>query len=393
MRSPTIRLIYLGTFFISLRFFAAIQVIYFAQVTGSYALAMSVLATSTIAQACTELPTGILSDTLGRSRTALLSTLAALGSVTLYALGTTYWLLLAGAAVEGLGRALASGNGEALMYDALRDSGNEGRYHHAIGRARAIEALGFGLAALIGGVIASRSLGLALWLSVLTQAIAVAITLRIPEPSSARRTELNPYRHLREAVVAFRQNPRLRRLTLAQSWSEAWGESSYQFSATFLQTVLPLWGIGVMRAATDILSAIGFYYSGAVIDRFGPFRALVGRFMGDRAVLLLAYGVPGPWSAVLMAATALTYGPAQVAQGTLLQREFTSHQRATMGSLDALATSLGLAVVSVAIGLAADRGGPRNVLILAQILLLPVLAIYWQLFQRKPHREVASPKA
>ena len=200
MHSPTIRLIYLGTFFISLRFFAAIQVIYFARVTGSYTLAMSLFAASTITQACAELPTGVLSDTLGRSRTALLSTLAALSSVTLYALGTGYWFLLAGAVVEGLGRALGSGNSEALLYDALRDGGEEGRYHHAIGRARAIEAAGFGLAALLGGVIASHSIGLALWLSVLTQAIAVAITLRIIEPASASRSTLNPYRHLRGAV-------------------------------------------------------------------------------------------------------------------------------------------------------------------------------------------------
>ncbi len=383
MISPTIRLIYLGTFFVSLRFFAAVQVIYFAQVTGSYALAMSLFAASTITQACAELPTGVFSDTLGRSRTALLSTLAALGSVTLYALGAGYWLLLAGAVIEGLGRALGSGNSEALMYDALRDIGQEGRYHHAIGRARAIEAAGFGLAALLGGVIAGRSISLALWLSVFTQTIAVAITLRLAEPASASRSALNPYRHLREAATAFRQNPRLRLLTLAQTWSEALGESSFQFSPIFLQTLLPLWGIGVMRSATNLLSAAGFYFSGAIIDRLGALRALVGRFLGDRVLMLLAYGLPGPWSAVILTITALTYGPAQVAQGTLTQREFNPQQRATMGSLDALAGSLGLATISVAIGLIADRIGPRNVLLLAQVLLLPVIVIYWRLFHHE----------
>jgi len=150
-------------------------------------------------------------------------------------------------------------------------------------------------------------------------------------------------------------------------------------AAPVTRALTALWGIGVLRAATNLLSAAGFYVSGAAIDRLGALRALVGRFVGDRALMLLAYGVPGPWSAVLLTATALTYGPAQVAQGTLLQREFTHQQRATLGSLDALVGSIGLAVVSVAIGVVADRLGPRNVLLLAQVLLLPVSAIYWRL--------------
>jgi hypothetical protein len=280
-----------------------------------------------------------------------------------------------------------------LLYDALRDAGQEGRYHHAIGRLGAIEAAGFGLAALAGGVIASRSIGLALWLSVLTQALAFVVALRVTEPASMSRATLNPYGHLREAAAAFGKNSRLRLLTLAQTWSEALGESSYQFSPIFLQTILPLWGIGVMRSAMDLLSATGFYLSGAVIDRLGALRALVGRFLGDRALMLLAYGAPGPWSPVLLAVTALTYGSAQVAQGTLTQREFTHQQRATMGSLDALVGSIGLAAVSVAIGFIADRIGPRNVLLLAQVLLLPVIAIYWRLFRhygQRPGGAVAS---
>ncbi len=104
-----------------------------------------------------------------------------------------------------------------------------------------------------------------------------------------------------------------------------------------------------------MLSAAGFYFSGAIIDRLGALRALVGRFLGDRVLMLLAYGLPGPWSAVLLTITALTYGPAQVAQGTLTQREFNPQQRATMGSLDALAGSLGL-VLRFAIACRVEAG-------------------------------------
>ena len=45
-------------------------------------------------------------------------------------------------------------------------------------------------------------------------------------------------------------------------------------------------------------------------------------------------------SPLLMSSTSLSYGVATVAENGLMQKEFTSHQRATMGSLNSLAGSL-----------------------------------------------------
>jgi len=55
-------------------------------------------------------------------------------------------------------------------------------------------------------------------------------------------------------------------------------------------------------------------------------------------------------SPILMVFTSLIYGIGQVSQKTLLQKEFTDHQRATMGSLDSLLGSIMFAIVSVSIG-------------------------------------------
>jgi len=57
-----------------------------------------------------------------------------------------------------------------------------------------------------------------------------------------------------------------------------------------------------------------------------------------------------------------------------------------MGSLDALVGSIGLAVGDEADGDGDDRIGPRNVLLLAQVLLLPVIAIYWRIFHHYGQR-------
>lgn len=64
-------------------------------------------------------------------------------------------------------------------------------------------------------------------------------------------------------------------------------------------------------------------------------------------------------------------------------RHFTDKQRATMGSLNSITLSLGFAIGSVAVGYVADIFGPAKTLLGAQILLLPVLLLYWKMFKHE----------
>jgi MFS family permease len=54
------------SFWFCLRFFAVVAVLYFAHVTHSYTLAVSVLVVTRVAQGVFEVPTGVLSDRWGR---------------------------------------------------------------------------------------------------------------------------------------------------------------------------------------------------------------------------------------------------------------------------------------------------------------------------------------
>lgn len=105
-----VRILSLVNLLTGLRFFAAIQIIYFAQITNSYALAMSVFSISAFAQSLLEIPTGIFSDVFGRRRTTIMCAFSGFLSVTLFAIGHMYLFLFLGAIMEGLARALGSGN-------------------------------------------------------------------------------------------------------------------------------------------------------------------------------------------------------------------------------------------------------------------------------------------
>ncbi|MEK7518010.1 MAG: hypothetical protein AAB583_05695 [Patescibacteria group bacterium] len=88
-------------------------------------------------------------------------------------------------------------------------------------------------------------------------------------------------------------------------------------------------------------------------------------------------------SPLLMSSTSLFYGVTSVAKNSLLQKEFRDEQRTTMGSLDAFAGNLFYAMVAFLLGFVADILSPAKGLLIIQILLIPVLFIYWKLLKYK----------
>lgn len=110
-----VRLLAWFNFFTDFRPYAPIAILYFAQVSGSYALGMSVFSAVMLAQSLFEVPTGVFSDLIGRKKTIVCGALAGVLSLVCYATGGTYIVLLAGAAFEGLARAFYSGNNDALL--------------------------------------------------------------------------------------------------------------------------------------------------------------------------------------------------------------------------------------------------------------------------------------
>jgi predicted MFS family arabinose efflux permease len=82
-----------------------------------------------------------------------------------------------------------------------------------------------------------------------------------------------------------------------------------------------------------------------------------------------------------MTTSSLFFGTGTVAQSSLLQKEFTHEQRATMGSLNSLASNLLFGVMAIILGFVADKIGPAKALLLTTIAGIPVLYIYLKLFK------------
>jgi MFS family permease len=365
-------------FLIGLSLWWPIAAIYLAQVSGSYALGLSVFSIEMVSSAVLEIPTGIFSDLIGRKQTTILAGIFDLLGMIAYAIGINYGVLMIGAVGRGLARALYSGNNEALLYDSLNKSQRRAELEKWIGYVNGAEQGALGMAAIVGGLLAAKSMSLVVWLSVIPLILNLIASFGLDEVESETKGEGNVFSHLKEAWKNFIVNKKIRWLSLSEIVGFGLGEAGFQFSPVFVASLWPLWAIGVARMLANIGAAIGFGISGVLIKKFTSVKILMFEQVSSKFLSLAAFIFPTALSPVLLSSTSLMYGPSTVAQRSLLQKEFSDKQRATMGSINSLGKSLFYAMALLGLGLVADIKGPRIALILGQIIGIISIWMTWK---------------
>jgi MFS family permease len=366
------------------RVYAPIMVVYFAQVTGSFALGTLLFSIAKIASSAFEVPTGIYSDFIGRRFTLLFGQLASVLSIALYALGHGFAVLAAGAVLEGLAFSFFSGNNEALLFDTLKGEGLERDYPEWQGRLSALFQLSLATSAAVA--LAALWMGVSFravfTLSLAPQAAGLLFAALIVEPErGGDEFPMNVFSHLREAFAGFARDVRLRDLSLTSMLGFAIGESKHMFHPAFFALLWPAWALGLAGVLVHGLAAFGFRIGGGFVRRFGELRVLVGASFGSIVAGVSAVAIPTVASPAIISMASIFFGPAMVSQGSLMQKGFTDAQRATMASLISLGGNLLFAIAVFAIGWLADRLGTRIALLTAEILSIPVTLLYWRLYR------------
>jgi MFS family permease len=291
--------------------------------------------------------------------------------------------------LEGLSAALYSGNNDALLYESLAATGDEQNYQEHYGKVTSMLSFSAAVAVVLGAIIAYRSFPLALWLSLIPQLLCVIIASQFIEPPMRQKRTEGIASHIKEALRYFVTNRKLRLLSIAGIMDVSIANVSLRFRPVFFQTLWPVWAIGFARVIQYSGQALSFRASGKILNRFRAIKVLIFNKSVSSSVTLLALLFPTGISPILLSSSGFLYGPYAVASNTLLQREFTDRQRATMASINSFLGSILFAIFGAIFGIFADRVGPATSLLIAQVLLLPTILIYWLVFHaEKQHKPV-----
>lgn len=379
---PNVRLLTWFNFCLDFRIYSPIAILYFAQTTGSFALGLSVFSIVMLASSVFELPTGIFSDLIGRKMTMVLGALASILAIVFYAVGGSFGILIVGAICEGLSRAFFSGNQEALLYDSLKETGAEQHFAEVQGKAFSMFQWALAISAGLSSALGSQPFQVLMWLSVIPQVIGFFFTLRLQEPKvHTDKIKTNVFSHLKESLAHFRKNKKLRTITLAKVFDYGIGESLHQFSPAFIATLWPTWAIGLARVASHVSAAFGFRFAGKLIKKFGEANVLIWSNTFNFLLSIITVGYPTVLTPLLNGLCSFPFGLSIVSQSSLLQKEFTDHQRATMGSLVTFFGSIFFAVFAVLFGLYADAFGSQITILTGVTLLFCIVPLYRSLLK------------
>ncbi len=134
-----------------------------------------------------EIPTGVAADRFGRKFSLGLGGIVTALAVVLYGSLARFEVFLLGEFLFAMGVAFISGADDALLYDALKESGQEQESKKVFGSARSFELSAMFLSALLGGFVASKfGLNAPMYLSFIPFFLATITAFLIKEP---RRSE------------------------------------------------------------------------------------------------------------------------------------------------------------------------------------------------------------
>lgn len=374
-----IKLLRWHSFFTDFTLWAPLGIIYFSKISGSYTLGISIFSITMISSALFELPTGVFSDKYGRVKTLIFGSLSYLIGGIFYAIGLNYWILLIGAVFSGLGRAFYSGNNDALLYDNLAQNNNIDDFAEYNGKIGSMSQWALGISGLFGGIIAYFSFPALMWISVIPLLVCYILSTKLKEVRQIEDNSDNIFIHIKIALKNFISNAKLRLISLADIISFGLGEAGWNFRSAFIATIWPVWAIGIAQVLCNVGSAISFHFSGKALKKVNPINVLIFKINLNGFVNITALLLSNIISPILFSINSFFYGIGQVSKNKLLQDEFTTRQRATMGSLNSLAGSIFYSIFTIILGLLADNFGPKNALIIQSILVFSVLYFYFSL--------------
>ncbi len=341
---------------------ATLVIIYFEQITHSYAIAMAVFSVCSLVTTAAEIPTGIVSDKIGRRKTLLWAGITILFCFILWALAgqmQSVWMLFAGAFLWGVSNAFLSGTDEALMYETMEEIGQADDFDTLFAKSSGWNQIGLGVSALFAAVITYfYSLQALAWLSVLPIAGQLVIAYLYKEPRKKIQRETSSFKHFLIAFRKLKRNKRLRFYALIEMVNSAVGFASHRFESAYFNTLIAEWAINLVRFFKQMCGTVSFFLVPHV-KKLGLVRLFFGSMAANVVIRTIGICFNNVLTPFVMAAVNLFYGTEKTSSATILQKEFSAAQRATMKSIISFMSGINQAVIMYLFGVLADVSSPR----------------------------------
>ena len=233
-----------------------------------------------------EVPSGYLSDTLGRRLTLLISAVSAIFAYALFFLGGSFGVFVLAQIGLAASMAFRSGTDTSFHYDLLKCLGREDAYPQREARIMRNVFIASAGAALLGGAVSIFALRAAYGLSLLAACVAFVLVLLFAEPDrevSTARQASGFFLQIR-ACLAYLGQPVLGWLMLFSVFMTVVNHIPYEFYQPYIQL---LGG----EASTPLLTGLHTALTMGIAAWFARQSIRLRDYLGTRSALMLSAGV------------------------------------------------------------------------------------------------------
>jgi len=344
-----------------------ILIIYVSLVLKSYTLALSLLTIQLISSSILEIPTGILSDKIGRKQTCVLGGIFGVLEYIAFTIGgiyESYFIFSLGALFGGICLSFFSGNNHALLFESLKELKKKNHYHTVLGKTSSMLQLALGISAILGGAVAEKSFLMVFVISTIARFITLIITLFFVEPKKIQKSQNTSFSHFIKAVKTLIQNKKLVNISIGDTINYTTGYISHMLQPVFFQSLISLSFIGILRGLKHATGFFSFWFAGKIINKFGNIKTLIFGTTFNKINNLVSLIMNNTISPILMSCGNLFFGTTQIAKENIYQHSFSDQERATTGSVVSFLKNLSYGICTLLTGILADIVGVRTTLII-----------------------------
>lgn len=362
-------------------------VLYFEQLTGSIALAMSIFTIQSLIAASLEIPTGMLSDHISRKKLLITYPVCFLLAYVCWIVAYyhySYALLVVGAAFWGLATSISTGTFEAFVYETCREA--KVKYHEIFARMQTWRKFMSGSTAVLGGIVAYFfGYVYCAWGTVFAMTVLTIISCFYVEPKTKKIEKKQTFWQETKAVFTHFKNTKPLKVLLAPCFLNVGiSDAAERFENKFFAGFVGEWLLGIVRLLREWSMMLGFYFSKSIIAKLGFKTTIIGAQSGVFIVQFAALLLNSVLTPFLLVSTRFFTGISDTVKNQLLQDHYLDKHRATMESLISIGNSLSIAIFAFLIGIVAESVSPLAAMMMTVCLRPISVIIYAYLFKIMP---------
>ena len=307
-----------------------------------------------------EVPSGYLSDRLGRKLTLTIGNICAFLGFVIYSASYDFYHFLAAEIVLAVGGSFISGTDSALIYDTLLEMDQPERYQKMEGRYQATGNFSEAAASVAGGFLALVSLRMPFYVYTAITFLAIPLCLSLVEPSKHRNAGSGEELRKLPAILryAMHEHPQVKWLIVYASFLGASTLTLVWFIQPYLRDAgLPLYLFGIVWAGLNFSVGVSSLAAYRIENLLGRKTSLTG------LVLLIALGYAlmsthtSYWGIAYIAIFYFVRGVGQPVLKDYVNRLIISEERATILSIQNLMARLIFAITGPVAGWISDTQG------------------------------------